>query len=273
MICWHYCSNDSFIKIIQSHTLWLTDSSTMNDSTECKIMIDRINEYFDATPETPRSKNMKRTILANCQDRRFLSCFSLDADLLSQWCKYADDGYGIAICFDFSKLHIPDKLLLGAMNNEQIGFSQVIYNQTAQRRIIKDLILEHEQMCDNLAKNPEKQTIASSDILKCYQLLIGYSMVFKHPAFAEEKECRLIYAPYRDCKPAYRSKKGNLSPYFAFPFAFKDDQGELTQCDDVIIEIKLGPRNTSRPEDIQKFLTENGYTNVKITKSQIPYVG
>lgn len=273
MICWHYCSNDSFAKIIQSHTLWLTDSYTMNDSTECRIMIDLINEYFDTTPETPRSKNIRRTILANCQDRRFLSCFSLDGDLLSQWCKYADDGCGIAICFDFSKLHIPDKLLLGAMNNNQIGFSQVIYDQTEQRQIIKDLISEHEQMCDSLVKNPEKHKTASSDILKCYQLLIGYSMVFKHPAFAEEKECRLIYAPYRDCKPAYRSRKGCLSPYFVFPFAFKNEDGQTERCDDVIIEIRLGPRNTSQTEDIQKFLTENGYTNVKITKSKIPYVG
>lgn len=273
MICWHYCSNDSFAKIIQSHTLWLTDSSAMNDSTECKLMIDRINEYFDTTPETPRSKAMKQTLLLNCQGRRFLSCFSLEADLLSQWCRYADDGRGVAICFDFGKLHIPDKLLLGAMNDEQIGFSPVIYDPDEQRQIIKSLVSEHEQLCEDYIKYPEKYEHSSPDVMKCYQMLIGYSMVFKHPGFAEEKECRLIYAPWRGPAPAYHSKGGSLSPHFVFPFAFKNEHGQPEQCDDVIIEIRLGPRNTSQAEDIQKFLTENGYTNVKITKSKIPYVG
>lgn len=269
MICWHYCSNDTFLKIIESHSLWLTDSCSMNDSTDCKFIMGLIENYFNATPDTIRRKNLQNFFSLNCQQRRFLSCFSEDGDLLSQWCRYADNGQGVAIGFDFDKLNIPDNRILGGMNDVEIGLSQVIYDTKEQQHIINDLISKHEKMCDDLIN----KSIQQCDIMQYCQTIIGLSMIFKHYSFSEEKEHRLIYAPRETLAPdGFRQKKDKISPYFKFNFYITTKNGKQILCHDIISEITLGPKNTSCANDIQMFLNMYGYKEVKITKSQIPYV-
>ncbi len=274
MKCWHYCSNSTFKKIIESHSLWLTDSTAMNDSTECKFIEETVNEYYKEKPKSQFEEIIKQNLSINFDKPRFLACFSMDCDLLSQWCKYADDGRGVAIGFDTEVLDLPDNLLLGGTSDHNLGFSRVIYDKKKQKNYVKNKLDEAEELYSDIQQNPENYVGPQLKVFNYITDLTALSMIFKHPAFAEENECRLIFSPRPTCKPdGYRDTKDRFSPYHIFPFVRQNQQGDLELRKDFVFEVKLGPRNMSKIDDIKNFLVINGYNDTVVNKSIIPYRG
>ena len=45
-IGYHYCSVDTFMKIIENKTLWLSHSRTMNDKLECVYILDILKKVI-----------------------------------------------------------------------------------------------------------------------------------------------------------------------------------------------------------------------------------
>lgn len=122
---YHYCSTETFLNIIRNRTIRLSDINKSNDYLELKAMcslvinevkslakkdiifsgfnglISGMNDY-DAiiSVATLLLERMMKYNDVLC----YAACFSEEPDLLSQWCRYADDGKGISIGFDVDVL-------------------------------------------------------------------------------------------------------------------------------------------------------------------------
>ena len=122
-ILYHYCSVETLLSIIQNKTIWLSDASKTNDSSELKYIFDFFtatvdvilesygNKYNDLIKEKVR-KIINSTMEGLVYDKiriakykkNFICCFSEAKDLLSQWRAYANDGNGVAIGFSSDML-------------------------------------------------------------------------------------------------------------------------------------------------------------------------
>ena len=108
----HYCNLSKFEDILKSKKLWLTPVQTMNDGTEVDHLYNEIfpkvkEKIINETP--PHLLNNIKSAFNLIESNSKLHtenmprcvCFSDDGDLLPQWCRYADDGTGVSIGFDF----------------------------------------------------------------------------------------------------------------------------------------------------------------------------
>ena len=125
---YHYCSLESFLSIISSKSIWLSDVSKSNDIEEliwtkkeyykivndiyknatqasekflCDMILDIAGEegiYFDddRIPNINKDKRMSSSIN---NTRVYAFCLSALGDSLGQWRGYANDGQDVAIGF------------------------------------------------------------------------------------------------------------------------------------------------------------------------------
>lgn len=213
-ILYHYCSVDTFVKIVQNKTLRLSEITKSNDSMECRwlekeIIPDMLEAKLDELTykeaekqtEVPDYKFTSKIRQVLAKDRldyyfegdigfienklAFASCFSEKQDLLSQWRGYANDGYGVAIGFRtrmFSEIT--------SMSYEMsIDLKKVLYNRKDQEKEVGLFVQECAQVILN-----ENDSERDSAIRKLVVRTSTPSVYIKNPAFAEEAEWRFITA-------------------------------------------------------------------------------
>lgn len=185
-----------------------------------------IDMFYDIYySEFKNKKSMKYTT--------FLSCFSESADILTQWCMYADDAKGISLGFNTKVIQ---KFV---QKNENLKLIKIIYlNEDERKKIQKDIAKEiinefKNSLPINLDKiiwYPKKikesqgvsPTYAQEDIIKglfgdlyqrCFIKLFKESIKYKNESFKQEEEWRLVYFPesmYWDCIPETEKEKKEL---------------------------------------------------------------
>lgn len=275
MTLYHYCSTDNFFKLIESKSIWMSDSSQMNDRTEClwiENYFDTITDYF----EEAKLEDFKRftiwTYKMNKHDS-FIFCLSRKRDMLSQWRAYANDGRGLCIGFNFGQLSIPREIpMRNQILDNTIGISEVVYNELKQRKMILELVDQYVKSADH----PDMGSAAASTFLGYF--LVSYSLIFKNPSFREEKEWRIIHTPsennveyLEDESPKfdisrikYRVSGDRITSYSILNME-KHFNSKL------IPEIVLGPKCEIDQKILKNFLDENGLHQTKIIKSHSPY--
>lgn len=142
MLGYYYCSLSTFLNIIKNKQVYLSDPLKMNDSLEIKWYLEKLNnearalnrQEFDL-PDSIFEKMKSRSHLdftfeefmekldSRGQRSIYISCFSKNPDLLSQWRAYAEDGTGVSIGFDLNKLSVAPNILL----KEVIYTNDVVY--------------------------------------------------------------------------------------------------------------------------------------------------
>lgn len=282
---YHYCSAETFLSVIKNKKLWLGDIRYMNDYMEMKWFMDAFNELLDSEV----SDDAQREFLKNVKDNQtgtkpYICCLSESGDILSQWRAYAQDGHGIAIGFD------PNKL--GVVIDSPVGVNKLIKHslylnpihywdkQTVQKEILKVIkdspeVIEFFSIPDNdFSKLPIH--LQNKIVRTCFTL-IHLSLHVKNPAFAEEKEARLVYCHVPDLhitteeenknyKDLLESKKfrissGNLTTHYELPIP-----------EEAITEIIIGPKCNFNSDDIRDFMVENNIKkSVYIKKSTASY--
>ena len=144
----------------------------------------------------------------------YVTCFCANGNLLSQWRAYAANGSGFAIEFE------PTRLMDTFKNDADIVVNaklfRVIYDEKEQTRLIEEAI---EQLVKAFGTH-EKQ-----DVLDCVPRVFSeMSYCFKHPAFAEEQEWRLVFMPRAERFLNVRVSRGQLLPYASLPFSMNSEQ-------------------------------------------------
>lgn len=201
MIGYYYCSLNTFLNIIKNKQIFLSDPLKMNDSSEIRWYLEMLNNDLKKIDDSDSLFDiMKReigfdftfdeliaTLDSKGQKSIYISCFSMESDILSQWRAYADDGKGVSIGFDLNLISIADNLLV----------REVIYTGETNFSNPWDLV---DNSLDLFAPHEIRAVISENKIkYKNEQINVFLHEIiptlarYKNSAFKGEKEVRLIY--------------------------------------------------------------------------------
>lgn len=285
MTLYHYCSTESFYKIISNKEIWLTSLSLSSDSMEGQLVKHLLVEM--AQKDGLDEEHVKRLQEASANINLFIDglgfCLSEKKDLLSQWRGYANDAYGVSI--GFSKEYI--ELLADSYRDEQIysfALAKVIYEPTEQEQaikptyekikefIIKGAFKPYSYRTLLLSKSDEEIENENKEIKKrqyslymTMLLFIGVLYLLKSKAFQEEFEWRLISLLIKttDDICSFYPNFDKIKPYRAFKLKGLGINP--------IEEIVLGPKNITPKYVVESFLKQSGFKDVKVSSSEASY--
>ena len=272
-VLFHYCNGESLLAICRNRTLRLSDLFSMNDSMELhwgyhiwelaagelltdigKIFLDRIDDVIHGSGFN--------TLLIG-------SSLSTDGDVLSQWRAYSSDGQGYAVGFDAAVFtDLPVRAL------------RVLYDKRQQIDEAKAFIKAIHEVGQS-----EKDKFGDDFGSMCALFACDLAS-FKNPAFAEEKEVRIVHALALEKSNGFLKLKDEGGQAFGkevegqkvefrmrneTPVAYVDidfsNNGKLNP----IKEVVLGPKNHALPSGISIFLETLGLDNVTIRESTASY--
>lgn len=285
---YHYCSASTFASIIADRSIWLSSLSLSNDTMEGKLVAAIFRSLFKKAglDETKASIVMDSVMRLEEVIDGLGFCLSESGDLLSQWRGYAQDGQGFSI--GFSKQYLDT--LPKQKEDGEYGFSlqQVIYDPYQQEGALKPIFA---QIMEDIEAgkldmpfppglltgygNPEaeaeyeKKKERYLEAIKQMTINVFQAMfhlyTLKNEAFREEQEWRLISYLLKGegdkCK--FRISNDRLIPYRSF---------KLKEIDTpTIIEVILGPKNTTPEFVVSKFLQQSGFVGTSVRRSSATY--
>lgn len=290
MILYHYCTLESFSKILESKEIWLTEMRRMNDHLE-GVWIDKVVERAIGTHFPKLSPGFMEPILSACRrmSKTYGLCMSENGDLLSQWRAYADDGRGVSIGIDKSFF----EWVINQKSGAGFRIQKVIYDKGEQDQQLRSTetfkeiqgTLELEEKEYNEDKSNNSESILDERVREIHNLAIrGWRNElyrYKNPAFSEEVEQRFLasvpnfskidgpkmgHAIRHLMSVKTRIQKDHLTSYVALPLA-PTDKKDLPYIKNVV----LGPKNTTDIKDMDYYLNLNGIQNCTVTASEASY--
>ena len=259
-ILYHYCSLETFEKIIKNHTIRFSDITKSNDSDElifiCKLYWKFLNKKVKFNP-------LKFFIKESSQDLiHYAFCLSEKGDDLSQWRGYAPNG-GVAIGFDTSFLKkMCDNIETTLIDEKHQfkGFDKIKYIDIKEKD--KELRQNWEDIKNEFGKMP---TYSQENFAIILNKLLELSNTYKNSAFKNECERRLYFCNYignDNTKIKYNNQyiTQYMDMYYDIVFDFS-----------MIKEIIIGPKVNFMGQTIglnkliYNFIKENDiYKNLKI---------
>ena len=283
-IVYHYCSVDTFYKIITNHELWLTDVSKSNDYKELVLIFDELEKLLAPNVDQIVSQSFVPLSMYSEFFKEFrklnlmyhVCCFSEDRDSLSQWAMYAKNATGIAIGFktrSFISLH---------NYNENIDFNPISYSIDSA---IIDIKRKINSFVDIYTNDPESNNYSWYKKFISYFIdeLLKIICLYKNKSFSQEHEYRIAV----NSTPCFSDTNGKeisfshsliKSPvylsdnYSIGAMSFFPSNGKLTSYRPLhinnlsteISEIIIGPKCNVTEHDIKLFLLAyNIYLNDK----------
>lgn len=201
MIGYYYCSLDTFLNIIKNEQIFLSDPLKMNDSSEIRWYLEMLNNDFKKIDDSDSLFDIMRrdigfdftfeelisTLDSKGQNSIYISCFSMESDLLSQWRAYAKDGMGVSIGFDLDLVASADNLLVReVIYTDETNFS----NPWDLVDFSLDLFAPHE-IRTVISENKIKSKTEQINVF--LHEIIPTLAIYKNSAFKEENEVRIIY--------------------------------------------------------------------------------
>ena len=288
---YHYTSLQGLKSIIETQKIYCTNINFLNDKKEYKYGVDLIHGIIENLKDEDANililEMVKKNIDLIFKSERYVTCFSKNGDLLSQWRAYANHGKGVAIGFDFE--------LFATTTQQVLRRKHIVYDEEYQNKRLKEVIqiiiqfYEKKKDMIDWEDSAYDESVAKI-VIKYLEDIIAY---YKHPSFSEEQEYRFQYEidginthkvdeeilfrtsdtmliPYIELQPYHntfienktKSKYDNHSPYLLHPIRqFPINKliiGPSLDYD----AVKLG---------IEELLKKNDYKDVVIKKSKIPY--
>ena len=282
---YHYCSNDAFVSVVNSRSVWLSSLTLSNDSMEGRLVNATVMRVAERDKLDVNSQQRLRESLEFSE--RFFDglgfCLSEEGDLLSQWRGYADDARGVAI--GFGKTYL-DALAVTSKSSSAAGFvvHKVEYEPTRQEALVEPTYAEIRKLIaagafrrpglQSLLDSRTQEQIGSDDkeiqaanrelIIRLRDFL---PMLFqlKAEAFREEREWRLVSMlggrKFEDC--LFRSSRGKIIPYRSFQL---QDLGRPP-----ITDVVLGAKNETPTPVVESMLAQAGLTDVRVWRSRSTY--
>lgn len=257
---WHYTNYTGMKGILENKQIWATDAHFLNDSMELHETVNEIDKILSRMATSTDSEIQSKLCMIKFatgsqhpdvyvpKKGPYIASFCENGDLLSQWRGYAHEG-GFALGFNTDCL---DKC------------AEQVYGNLYQVRYLKHGILANED-------------IASHGKDRKLLLIAGRLARYKHAAFHEEKEWRIIIEHKDEAvggkSPFVRHKIPDVllrdgafgrTPYMAIPINFPAQ-----------ITIGPGPNQdlTRRALEIEleNLQTKSGKNPPSVSCSRIPY--
>lgn len=246
---YHYCSLQAFEGIITNKCLRLSNAFKSNDHFE----LNWIFQLMRGMGKFDLEYILKLEYIYHLGLRSFFKphmvCFSKEADLLSQWRGYANDGKGV--CIGFNREYFEKSMQYN--ENKEFEIYDVLYSESQQKReilkFIKSFRIEND--IDNLIKEYRIDKGNLWEIFKVAGDLFNLGIRFKNPSFKEEKEIRVVHGyPSMAAEPdmfKFKFTEENMISYVEIPINHK----ELFP---VIDEIIVGPKSKIELKDLNYFV-------------------
>ena len=262
---------EGLLGIVQSEKVRASDTRYLNDATESIYLFDLLKKHVlqRLGTTTGPDHNYYVELLAAFNNRKvwdvFVASFSEYGDSLSQWRAYSRDGIGFSIGFDSNSLKT------GYVSDPFGGKSHFVTEQLAKVKYLDDYsdsILselldsskEGAQAFGSLAGNVPLPDLAAG-------LVSLIAPTFKHRAFIEEYEWRLILSKVPISMPGKRFRVGRstLVPYVEAEPQMKESY--------FIKEVIVGP--TPHPElsieAVRGLFESRNHPEVMVRSSSVPY--
>lgn len=311
---YHYCSLDAFLNIIRNKSIRMSDIGKSNDFMEAKWLFEFFEEevlhQYNEEPfinsnrviyglsdiDTLRFliRNEKNKMINRNDELFYVTCFSEEGDVLSQWRGYADDGFGVSIGFD------SEVLKTIASNEELLQLKKVVYPRS--KELIHKEIKSHarsflESVYYAISQGDTKDIYFNDYSLDSFysvstKALLQESLFYKNPAFQEEKEWRLVLNEELDKSSSEWEvwnyiEENTPESYFweRFPagLQFRNTRSKLISFFDlsfkgfeqqIIKEIYIGPKSEVEENDMYQLLGYYGYQvldEITVKKSKSTY--
>lgn len=286
MLLYHYTTMDTFYSMIE-HSLypkgddvvpthlimWAGHYSYQNDPTECELYFKglkkAIQDYSNKASINLIDEYNKYIGETNNGLRIYFISFSEQEDDLTMWRGYGQNGDGISLGFDFTKLPGAPLIPICDKNNPDANWRQrderLIYNRDTPIKCIytePNNIKIEDEVCTNIIKIlQEEEDKEFKDIILRLRNN-KEAPKYKHIKYAAEKEYRIIKTKII---PNYRMGRNGLPvPYI--------EVGIPLNC---LKKIIIGPCQASSEaaKKIKHFLWSKRIEtdNIDIITSQIPY--
>lgn len=314
---YHYGSNQRCFGILSDKSIRMSDIRKSNDYNELVFfypdILDEVLFLYQADPfefefesrigETALREIldlMRELISSSIEDgafSNFVTCFSEEADLLSQWRGYANNGQGISIGFSKEMLQRKCDEDSSIFRLEKVEY----ITEDERQQIIKDAAVEAITILKDLRtwivenmthdnKSSDTDGLLGFNFLSWIKSFLTESLRYKQIGFKEEKEWRLFFKNQAYKKPEwvlgearelggpngfsdtisflknsilFNITDNNISPYIPLPFSELEDN--------LIRTIWLGPKSQISIRDIELYLAHHGYKNVKIFRSSTSF--
>lgn len=247
-ILYHYCSLESAVAILESQTLRLSSMLHLNDGLEFK-WLQRM--FLERIAEKHGDKFDESLILAKSFTSLYCFSMSTDDDSLAQWRAYGKDGYGVALGINPQHFRLSEGDGYWDLSSPEhdIELAPVDYDVERHKELIDDLVEA------SLAMQPlEGEDPVDSASTSAQTFLDSYAGRCKNPAFAVEREWRLIYR-HNSLSPTFFGSNKPLSPlgvavrgHTLVPF-YSLSFDKYNEAQPPLVRVVLGPNVNAETED------------------------
>lgn len=232
----------------------------MNDPDEVRTGQKFIDKAFKLSLDKKRvSSSENKKIEEAIKKDFFITSFLLSQDSLPMWEMYGRKGHGIALGFDKEIL----------LNDFSDFMYRCIYVDNTHKNIVSQLLKEPISINENLNLTNKEDAIKMfgkliidimENIITFSLVSVGAMFLVKNPYYKYEDEVRLLQIAKE--KIEYRYQNNFIIPYIKNYFPKS-----------VLKEIWIGPANSidRTKKSLRIYLDANGFDNVKIISSKIPY--
>lgn len=269
-VLYHYTTPDGLRGILGSRRLWATHVRYLNDSSEFQytLVFAQVQlARYAGTCADYRLKKLNdewvRAIRIAGRDHYYALSFSAERDLLSQWRAYGRAGYALG----FDEGHL---FAVAAAFDGRAAFVPCIYDLAQQHSVWNHAT---EYLRQSFLERCEAEGEATQDVVDefaahFYSFVTVLSTSFKHPAFSQESEWRLVFEgpdpAGRDPDLRRRAGVGGTVPYLEIPIGTDDPQLPLFRVD-------IAPDAPPVAEEFLASVLEGASISVRyIERSSIP---
>ena len=282
-ILYHYTDARGLYGILTKKQIWASSYRFMSDYQEFKYGFDLISELFPGqlpiqTLGLDFSENAAYLNFAEVLRRKktfydidilFIASFSAAAegDSLGQWRGYAGlhSGYSLGFCSNDLK-----------SINSEIQLIACCYDKQQQRKELKELIDKYYLIAQKQIESDSHDSSYDPRYDSFYWFtriateygvkeLADLCAKFKHPAFKEEEEWRLVVGPlFNNEDICYREGERMIIPYVKIDFC-------TTGLPLKRIIVGPGPHKERNAQSLRQMLIRQGLAEVEVSPSKVPF--
>ena len=280
----HYTSSEGLLNILRSGKLWFTNGEYLNDSSEGKYIfevmeeckIDKYSATFqryikqimlgqeaeDAVKEDA-AKHLREFLIFNF--KVFICSFSISGDSLPLWNYYTKNPSSVGYNIGFNTKEFIERIF---SPETKILYLPVLYSKKKQVQLLQSLFDAAYELY-NKVKGDDKRYL----LFRLGREIELLKFAFKHSAFSEEKEVRLVWLmdqkEYKEnlSKIAeseiikMRVQNGFFTPYVELPF----DREKILQ-----ITVSPTLKDEQAIDSLQLLVDKYQLKECEISKSSIP---
>jgi hypothetical protein len=270
----HYSSIAALDGITEAKGLFATDIHYFNDAAELRHFMHLLHADIARRLEnSSQDQDVLQQFREWTSDRLpdgnmvFVTSFTENGNLLSQWRGYCPAGKGVSIGFG------PD-LVTRCANEQAFRLGRCIYDLGRQQQVVARVLDEVLKLARERGGAGPREKHPTQSFHKAFEeiedALLQIGALMKHPSFKEEEEWRAvspIMANYVEAPIKYREGASMLIPYVIF--SLRDGGNDWLRFAHVIV----GPtpnRNLSM-NSVSRFLAKRSSGQLSVEYCGVPF--